>query len=80
MPVYCGAPDVARYFNEQAFVLYTGQDFDEVLERLQRLDRNVDEYAQMLAAPKLSTPLHPDYRPEALDRRMTEIIERLLPA
>jgi hypothetical protein len=77
VPIYCGPPDVGRYFNEQAFVLYTGQNFDEVLERLQRLDRNVDEYARMLAAPKLITPLHPDYRPEALDRRMTEIIERV---
>ncbi len=80
VPIYCGPPDVGRYFNEQAFVLYTGKNFDEVLERLHGLDRNLDEYAQMLAAPKLTTPLHPDYRPESLDERMTEIIQRLRPA
>ena len=40
VPIYCGAPDVGRYFNEEAFVLYTGSNFAEVLERIQWLDRN----------------------------------------
>jgi hypothetical protein len=77
VPVYCGAPDVHLLFNEKAFIRYTGDNFDEVLETVLRLDRDPAEYAKVLAAQKLPDSPRPEFRKGALDARIDAIAQEI---
>jgi hypothetical protein len=77
VPVYCGAPDVARFYDGGSFLHYTGDNFDEVVEAMERLDSDPDQYAAVLGARKLAQPRRPEFEVGALAARFAAIAEAL---
>jgi hypothetical protein len=77
VPIYCGAPDVDRDFCEQAFIHYTGDNFIDVLDVVDRLDRDADRYMDMLARPKLAAVPRPEFSPGVLETRVDAIADQL---
>jgi hypothetical protein len=79
VPIYAGAADIEQFFDARSFIRYRGpQDFERVLETLERLDHDDDAYVEMLAAPKIAADPPPELRPETLERRIDEIATRLM--
>ncbi len=54
IPVYRGAPDIARFFNPRSFVDGTGKTHEEIAEMVQEVDRDEERYAKMWAQPWLT--------------------------
>ena len=49
IPIYYGAPDVTKYFNEKAMVIIKDeQDVENAIERIKEIDQNDELYLQML--------------------------------
>lgn len=58
IPIYWGDATVTKLFNPKAFINCADySSWDEVIERVKELDRNDDEYMQMILMP----PANPDY-------------------
>ena len=54
IPVYYGATDVKRFFNERAFInVGEYSNFEEAIQRIIELDNNEEEYLKMLNEPIL---------------------------
>ena len=52
IPIYWGCPNIARYFNSDAFInCHEYQNFEQVVERVIAVDNDPDLYARMLNAP-----------------------------
>lgn len=77
VPIYCGAPDVGLDYNEQAFIHYLGNNFEDVLSVMDRLDHDDEEYLEFLMRPKLAYNPRPEFRSGALDTFVEAIAERL---
>jgi alpha(1,3/1,4) fucosyltransferase len=77
VPIYCGAPDVNLDYNEQAFIHYRGDNFEEIRSAIDRLDHDDEEYLEFLVRPKLATNRRPEFDPGALDTFVDAIAERL---
>jgi len=59
IPIYWGAPDVVEEFNPRAFINCNdyNDDLDAVLNRVIELDKDHEQYLEMLRQP----PMQPDY-------------------
>ena len=52
IPIYLGAPDIAKDFNSKAFINCCDyKDLDEVIEQIKYLDNNDEAYLKMLKEP-----------------------------
>lgn len=61
VPIYWGDPDVTDFFNEKAFINCRNEDdFEDIISRVEELDRDKDQYLYMLRQPVLTEkyPLH----------------------
>lgn len=56
VPIYWGNPQAAEYFNPKAFINCAdyGSDLDAVIRRVEELDRDEEQYMEMLRQPPLS--------------------------
>ena len=77
VPVYCGAPDVESDFDGRAFLRYTGDNFDEVVEAMFALDADDAAYEAMVRRPKLVASPRPEFAEGALDDRIAAIAQAL---
>lgn len=55
VPIYWGAPDIAKEFNNKAFInCHQFSSWEEVVRELKRLDKDEDAYMDMLKTPILT--------------------------
>ncbi len=77
VPIYWGNPEVVREYNPKAFINCAdyGDDLNAVIQRVKELDRDDEQYLEMLRQP----PLQPDYdfhQREKLREFLYQIMER----
>lgn len=73
VPVYCGAPDIQQDFDPRTFIHYTGDNFEEVVDAMFRIDADPAAFRQMLARPKLPANPRPEFLEVTLDERVSSI-------
>jgi hypothetical protein len=73
VPVYCGAPDIALDFDPRTFLHYTGDNFEEVVDAMFRIDSDPQAFREMLRRPKLAPQPRPEFREEVLGERIASI-------
>jgi len=78
IPIYWGNPDVAKDFNPKAFInCHDFQNFDQVLEEIERIDSNPEEYILMLNQPPFINNLIPkDLSKQTLYQFLQNIFEK----
>lgn len=68
VPVYWGAPDVARDFNPEAYINVADYaSLDSFVEALRRIDSSDDEYLRILRAPIFTADIHTDFDAQLSD-------------
>lgn len=77
IPIYWGDPNVTEYFNEKAFINCAsyGNDFEAVIRRVIELDRDDDQYLEMLRQRPL-TDAYPLRWKDNLADFLSSIVER----
>lgn len=75
IPIYWGAPDIAKYFNPKAFINCNDyKNFDEVIEKIKYLDNNNEAYLTMLKEPIENG----NYIIENPDKRLEEFLINII--
>lgn len=77
VPIYWGNPDAAEFFNPKAFINCHdyGDDLDAVVARVRELDRDREQYLEMLRQPPLREDFPADWE-DALTGFLARIVER----
>ena len=73
VPVYCGAPDIGLDFDTRTFLHYTGDNFEEVVDAMFRIDADPSAFREMLNRPKLAPDPRPEFQEATLDDRVALI-------
>lgn len=74
IPIYFGAPDIAKHFNPKSFVnVHDFKTFDAAIERVKEIDQNDELYRAMLAEPWLV-----DTNPCIKDDKPKKALEQLI--
>ncbi|MBD5354212.1 MAG: glycosyltransferase [Bacteroides sp.] len=68
IPIYWGAPDIAKDFNPQAFINVDDYDsMDAFIAALSHLDNDTEAYMEMLTAPRLTADIATDFDSHLID-------------
>jgi hypothetical protein len=68
VPVYCGAPDIALDFDPRTFLHYTGDNFEQVVDAMFRIDADDVAFEDMLRRPKLASDPRPEFSPKFFEQ------------
>ena len=67
IPIYFGANNVTKYFNEEAMIIVKDEnDFDRAIERIKQIDNDDELYLHMLRQPAL-TPEMEEFNEHIMD-------------
>lgn len=80
IPIYWGAPDIAKYFNPQSFInCHDYESFSQVIERVKEVDRNPEMFQQyMNANPITKDSEFLSFTPQKISARLDNILRQVL--
>ena len=77
IPIYWGAPDVAKDFNTKAFINCNDyKNFDEIIEKIKYLDNNDEAYLNILKEPLVKTDSKFINQEQNLEKFLVNIISK----
>lgn len=78
IPVYWGDPDVAEYFNKDAFVnCHDFTSVDQIIDRIKEIDGDDEKYCAMLMQPVFADAYHtPEQQDARFEKWLISIFEK----
>lgn len=77
VPIYWGAPDVDKVFNEKAMVIIRGRnDIDRAIEQIKAIDNDDMLYRSMLEQPAMINPCYIEIMKSNLENFLINIFEQ----